>query len=101
MSLDRNFIGLLRNYLPIATPLHLCYAHFGWRNECFMQLEWSIVPRGDVAPQASVFYVTMNRKGAIALNGTAYKRMGEPAAFLVMYNQANRRDRVKSRPERQ
>jgi len=31
----------------------------------------------------------MNRKGEIVLNGTAYRRMGEPAAFLLMYNQPN------------
>jgi hypothetical protein len=54
-----------------------------------MQIEWSVVPRGDVHPSDSRVYVTMNRKGEIVLNGTAYRRMGEPAAFLLMYNQPN------------
>ena len=54
-----------------------------------MHIEWSIVPRGDVHPAHTRVYVTMNRKGEIVLNGTAYRRMGEPAAFLLMYNQPN------------
>ena len=54
-----------------------------------MQIDWSIVPRGDVHPTHTRVYVTMNRKGEIVLNGTAYRRMGEPAAFLLMYNQPN------------
>jgi hypothetical protein len=54
-----------------------------------MQIEWAVVPRGDVHPAHTRVYVTMNRKGEIVLNGTAYRRMGEPAAFLLMYNQPN------------
>lgn len=54
-----------------------------------MQIEWSVIPRGDVHPSDTRVYVTMNRKGEIVLNGTAYRRMGEPAAFLLMYNQPN------------
>jgi len=54
-----------------------------------MQIEWTVVPRGDIHPSDSRVYVTMNRKGEIVLNGTAYKRTGEPAAFLLMYNQPN------------
>lgn len=54
-----------------------------------MEIEWVVVPRGDVHPANARVYVTMNRKGEIAMNGTAYRRMGEPAAFLVMYNPPN------------
>ena len=54
-----------------------------------MQIDWSVVPRGDVHASDTRVYVTMNRKGAIVLNGTAYRRVGEPKAFLVMYNQPN------------
>lgn len=54
-----------------------------------MQIEWSVLPRGDVHPSQSRIFVTMNRKGEIVLNGMAWRRMGEPAAFLVMYNQPN------------
>lgn len=54
-----------------------------------MQIDWVVVPRGDVHPAHSRIHVTMNRKGEIVLNGTAYRRMGEPAAFLLMYNGPN------------
>jgi hypothetical protein len=50
---------------------------------------WIELPRGDVAPHNSGVYVTMNRKGEIALNKVAYKRLGEPMAFLILYNRAN------------
>lgn len=54
-----------------------------------MQLEWSVIPRNDVRPADTRVYVTLNRKGEIIMNGTAYRRAGEPAAFLVMYNKPN------------
>ena len=54
-----------------------------------MQIEWAVVPRGDVHPSDTRVYSSMNRKGEIVLNGTTYKRTGEPAAFLLMYNQPN------------
>jgi hypothetical protein len=51
--------------------------------------DWVELPRGDTAPQSSSVYVTMNRKGEIALNKTAYKRVYEPTAFLILYNRPN------------
>lgn len=51
--------------------------------------DWVELPRGDVAPHNSGLYVTMNRKGEIALNKVAYRRVGEPAAFLILYNRPN------------
>jgi hypothetical protein len=56
----------------------------------FMQVSgWVELPRGDIAPHNSGVYVTMNRKGEIALNKVAYKRIGEPNAFLILYNRPN------------
>jgi hypothetical protein len=52
-----------------------------------MQIEWAVIPRGDVHPSQSGIFVTMNRQGVIYLNGTVWRRMGEPKAFLLMYNQ--------------
>src|SRR5437764_14012881 len=52
-------------------------------------MDWVQLPRGDVAPHSSVVYVTMNRKGEIALNKVAYKRLGEPTAFLIYYSRPN------------
>ena len=51
--------------------------------------DWVQLPRGDIAPHNSGVYVTMNRKGEIALNKVAYKRVGEPTAFLILYNRPN------------
>ena len=60
-----------------------------------MQIEWSILPKDDVAPNWSGIYVTMNRLGTIALNRVTYQRMGEPAAFLVMFDRVNNRNALK------
>ena len=60
-----------------------------------MQIEWSIVPRGDVHPAHTRVYVTMNRIGTIAMNKLTYQRMGEPAAFLVMFDKVNSRIALK------
>jgi hypothetical protein len=56
-----------------------------------MGIEWSILPRGDVAPHVSGVYVTINKLGSIAMNRVTFKRMGEPAAFLVMFDRVNNR----------
>ena len=42
-----------------------------------------------MAPHNSGVYVTMNRKGEIMMNKVAYKRVGEPTAFLIYYNRPN------------
>ena len=60
-----------------------------------MQVEWSILPRGDVHPADTRVYVTMNRGGTIAMNKLTYQRMGEPAAFLVMFDKVNSRIALK------
>jgi hypothetical protein len=61
-----------------------------------MQVDWEILPKDDgVAPNSSGVYVTINRKGAIAMNKVAYGRMGEPAAFLIMFDKTNSRIMLK------
>lgn len=56
-----------------------------------MHVEWSVLPRGDVAPHWSLIYVSINREGVIKLSGNTYGRMGEPAAFLVLFDKTNSR----------
>ena len=56
-----------------------------------MEVEWTILPRGDVAPHWSGLYVTMNRLGSIVMSRVTYERLGEPAAFLVMFDRFNHR----------
>jgi len=60
-----------------------------------MRIEWSVLPRGDVAAHVSGVYVTINKLGTIAMNRVAYQRMGEPAAFLVMFDRVNNRIALK------
>src|SRR5437868_6045895 len=52
-------------------------------------IDWVELPSGDVPPHASRLYATMNRKGEIALNKITYKRVGEPTAFIILYNRPN------------
>lgn len=56
-----------------------------------MEIEWTILPRGDVRPQWSGLYVTLNRFGALALSGVTHKRLGSPAAYIIMFDRFNQR----------
>jgi len=56
-----------------------------------MEIEWKILPRGDVAAHWSGLYVTMNRIGSIVISGVTHERLGYPAAFLIMYDRFNQR----------
>ena len=51
-----------------------------------MELEWKILPRGDVAPHWSGLYVTMTARGAIAMSRVTHERFGTPEAVLIMYD---------------
>jgi len=54
-----------------------------------MKADWAEVPRGDVMPQYAGIYVTMNPKGDIVMSRRTYQRMGEPKAFVILYDKAN------------
>jgi hypothetical protein len=71
--------------------LHLCYVCFARRNECFMNIEWTILPRGDVAAHWSGLYVTMNRLGSIKMSRVTHERLGAPEAFVIMFDRFNQR----------
>ena len=60
-----------------------------------MHVEWSLLPRGDVAPHWSHVYVTLNSQGMIAINKVAYQRMGAPAAFQIYFDKVNSRIALK------
>src|SRR5688572_19945044 len=60
-----------------------------------MHVEWSLVPRGDVHPSTAAVYVTMKRGGRIAMNRFTYQRMGEPAAFMLLFDKVNSRIALK------
>lgn len=49
-------------------------------------MEWTIVPRGDVAAHWSGLYVTMNKIGSITLSRVTHERLGSPNAVTVRFN---------------
>lgn len=56
-----------------------------------MHVEWTVLKKDDVVAHWSGVYVTMNRMGTIVMNKVAYRRMDEPAAFLIMFDRVNSR----------
>ncbi len=56
-----------------------------------MKTEWQQVKRGDVLPWLAGLHATLNRKGEIVINRTAYERMGTPAAVNLLYDRVNNR----------
>lgn len=56
-----------------------------------MRPDWREVPREPARGQWAALYVTLNRKGNIVMNRTAYERLGAPAAFLLLFDAVNNR----------
>ena len=56
-----------------------------------MRADWQEVPRGDVMPQYAGIYVTMKPKGEIMMSRVTYEMMGSPKAFVILFDQTNRR----------
>ena len=56
-----------------------------------MQPDWIEIKRGDVMPQYTGMHVSLNPKGDIVMNSITYTKLGEPAAFLVLYDRVNNR----------
>lgn len=54
-----------------------------------MKADWRECPRGDVVGQWSAVYVTMNTRGFIVMNKITYQRLGEPKAFLLLFDAVN------------
>lgn len=51
-----------------------------------MNVDWAVLPRGDVAPHWSGLYVTMSRLGSIMMSRVTHERLGAPEAYLIMYD---------------
>lgn len=56
-----------------------------------MEIGWTILPRGDVAPHWSRLYVTINKSGALALSSVTHERLGSPEAVLIMFDRFSQR----------
>lgn len=57
----------------------------------YMEIEWTILPRGDVAAHWSGLYVTLNRIGSIAMSRITWERLGSPRAVFIMWDRFNQR----------
>lgn len=60
-----------------------------------MKADWEVCPRGDLAPQYAGIYVTMNRKGVIAMSKNTYRLLDMPPAVLLLYDRKNCRIGIK------
>ncbi len=60
-----------------------------------MDVEWTILPRGDVAAHWSGLYVTMNRLGSIVLSRVTWERLDGPEAVLIMWDRFHQRMALK------
>lgn len=56
-----------------------------------MGADWVTVRRGDVMPQYSGLYVTMNRMGDIVMSRVTWERLGAVEAFHILYDRTNNR----------
>ncbi len=56
-----------------------------------MRADWQELPRGDIHPQGAGICVSMNPKGNIAMNRTTYQMLGEPKAFVILFDKVNNR----------
>lgn len=56
-----------------------------------MRTDWRECPRQERTGQWSAIYVTLNAKGCIVLGKAVYQRLGEPKAFLLLYDGVNNR----------
>jgi hypothetical protein len=56
-----------------------------------MRPDWKECPKDDLMPQYAGIHVSMNPKGTIALSKATYKHMGEPKAFLLLFDTVNNR----------
>ena len=56
-----------------------------------MKADWIEIKRGDIMPQFAGIHVSINPEGHIALNGATHQMLGEPAAYLLLYDRVNNR----------
>lgn len=56
-----------------------------------MRPDWREVPRDDIKGQWAALYITMNSKGEIVMSRITYQRLGEPKAFVLLFDAVNNR----------
>jgi hypothetical protein len=61
------------------------------QNGQFNYVQWTRLPRGDVAPHWSGLYISMNKKGGIVLSAVTHERLGAPEAYRIYLDKFNQR----------
>jgi hypothetical protein len=56
-----------------------------------MRENWIEIKRGDIMPQYTGIYATMNPKGDIVISKVTYQLLGSPPAFNILYDRTNNR----------
>ena len=56
-----------------------------------MRAGWQELPRGDIRPENAGIHVTMNPKGEIVMSRVTYQMLGEPKAFVILFDKVNNR----------
>ncbi len=56
-----------------------------------MNADWIEIKRGDILPQFAGIHVSINPKGFITMNRATHQMLGDPAAFLLLYDRVNNR----------
>ncbi|MBK9527950.1 MAG: hypothetical protein IPO41_06435 [Acidobacteria bacterium] len=56
-----------------------------------MKADWIEIKRGDILPQFAGIHVSINPKGFITMNRATHQMLGDPAAFLLLYDRVNNR----------
>ena len=53
------------------------------------EVRWLTLPYGDVAPQWSGIYVSLNKEGSIVIGHKTHERLGSPDAYLIKLDPLN------------
>lgn len=56
-----------------------------------MKPDWQELPKDNIPAWSAGIYVTMNPKGQIAMSRVTYRMLGEPAAFVILFDRVNNR----------
>lgn len=85
-----SFIGIIGNSGISGGKVYRT-AFFCATVENMIRPDWRECPKDHVIGQWTAMYVTMNPSGEIAMSRFTYERMGEPKAFVLLFDASNNR----------
>jgi hypothetical protein len=77
--------------LPLFVPTTFTLVERILLDSLRMKADWIEIKRGDMHPQQAGVRASMNPKGHIVINRVTHQTLGEPAAFLILYDRVNMR----------